>query len=126
MIFGSVPEAISAYVLALLGGAFGLQQYLKNWKSVKAESSIITLMHIEIERYSKQNKNLHDEVEKLQIQVRDLHSALNTLRLENENLRNDILKLTNLLHQVGSPIVQEYLDTSRQPIESENQYDNPS
>ena len=99
---GSIYELIAGIVLGALGLAFSLQYYLKGWKSNKVESSLISMMHKELERYAKQNKELCDEVEKLRVQLRTLNTQLSKIVIENERLHTEVSALSGKLQELGS------------------------
>ena len=99
----SISELIIGIVVGVLGVAFTLQHYLKGWKSNKAESSLITMMHKELERYAKQNKELCDEIEKLRDQLRALNTQISQLIIENERLHSQVNNLSIKLQSVQTP-----------------------
>lgn len=78
----------------ILGLAFGMQKFLNGMKSGKAEGSILTLMHTELERMSAQNMRLSTELGRLQIEVIALNKELRTLTSENQRLHSEVVSLT--------------------------------
>ncbi len=72
----------------------GIQKLLKDWKSTGAETSIISLMHTELERMSEQNGLLATELNRLQQEMILLNSQLAQLCLENQQLQTEVVALT--------------------------------
>ncbi len=58
----NLGELIGAAVVVLGAIAFGFQKLIKGWKVDNAETSVISLMHTELERMAKQNKTLGEEL----------------------------------------------------------------
>jgi predicted nuclease with TOPRIM domain len=87
-------QAISLVALAVIGVFIGLQKILKNWRSTEAETSIITLMHAELERMSEQNTKLSVELGRLHSEIIALNGELQKLTVENQNLRTEVCALT--------------------------------
>ncbi len=67
---------------------------LKDWKSTGAETSIITLMHTELERMSEQNGLLATELNRLQQEMIILNAQLAQLCIENQQLQTEVVALT--------------------------------
>lgn len=92
------PSSIAQYAggtaIGLLTIAYVLQKFLTGWKSDKTESSILTLMHNELERMSAQNANLSMELGRLQIEVIALNTQLRALTVENQRLHSEVGSLT--------------------------------
>jgi hypothetical protein len=87
-------QAISLIALAVIGVFIGAQKILKNWRSTEAETSIITLMHTELERMSEQNTKLSVELGRLHSEIIALNTELQKLTVENQNLRTEVCALT--------------------------------
>jgi len=83
-----------ALVLGLTGVAYGFQKLIKNWKATEAESSVITIMHTELERMAAQNTILAEELNKLQLEIMKLNKELHNLSIENQRLNTEIASLT--------------------------------
>lgn len=90
----SVAGIFVTAILAVLALALGLQKLLKTWKVTDVESSIITLMHSELERMSSQNTLLASELNKLQLEILNLNKELNNLTLDNQRLHTEVVSLT--------------------------------
>lgn len=72
----------------------GLKKLLKDWRSNDAETSIITLMHAELERVSEQNTALSTELGRLHHEVINLTQELQKLTVENQRLQLEVCALT--------------------------------
>ena len=83
-----------ALVIALVGIAYGIQKLVRNWKATDAESSIISIMHSELERMAAQNTILAEELNKLQLEIIKLTKELHNLSIENQRLNTEIASLT--------------------------------
>lgn len=103
----SVAGMFGSGVLALLALGMGIQKLLKSWKATDAESSIITLMHSELERMSTQNTALATELNKLQLEIITLNKELNNLTLENQRLHTEVVALTREVSRLQSMLIQE-------------------
>lgn len=90
----SVPEIAAAMVLALIALAFGLQKLFKTWKETNTESSVMTIMHTELERMARQNAMLSKELNKLQLEIVELNRELRKLTVENQRLHSEVQALT--------------------------------
>jgi predicted nuclease with TOPRIM domain len=87
-------QAVSLVALAVMAVFIGAQKILKNWRSTEAETSIITLMHTELERMSQQNTKLSIELGRLHSEVIALNGELQKLTTENQHLRTEVAALT--------------------------------
>lgn len=90
----SIPEIAAAMVVALIAIAFGLQKLFKSWKETNTESSVMTIMHTELERMARQNATLSKELNKLQLEIVDLNRELRKLTVENQRLHSEVQALT--------------------------------
>lgn len=90
----SVPELAAAMVVALVAIAFGIQKLFKTWKETTTESSIMTIMHTELERMARQNTTLSKELNKLQLEIVELNRELRKLTVENQRLHSEVQVLT--------------------------------
>lgn len=95
----SITEAAGGVSVALVTIAFGIQKLLASWRVSSTETSIITLMHTELERMSAQNSLLSKELNTLQIEIVNLNKQLRELSSENQRLHNEVASLTR---EVGS------------------------
>jgi regulator of replication initiation timing len=75
----------------------GVQKLIRDWRTTKAESDIISIMHKEIERMSAQNTTLSIELGKLQEEIIELNNQISKLNIENNKLREEISLLTTEL-----------------------------
>lgn len=91
----SVIQTISLVALAVIAFSVGIQKLLKDWRSTGAETSIITLMHTELERMSEQNGLLSTELNRLQQEIIVLNNQLAQLCVENQQLQTEVVALTN-------------------------------
>lgn len=89
-----IAEFATAISVGLVGLVFGLQKVLKGWKETSAETSVIKMMHDELERMAAQNKVLSVELSKLQIEIVKLNQELRTLTVENQKLHAEVSSLT--------------------------------
>jgi len=90
----SIAQLAVALVVALAGLSYGIQKLVRNWKATDAESSIITIMHRELERMAAQNTILAKELNKLQLEIINLNKELHNLSIENQRLNTEITSLT--------------------------------
>lgn len=89
----NISQLLVAFVLALVSIGVGIQVLIKNWKSNTTESSLLTIMHDEIERMHSQNSSLSEEIGKLQVELIKLSTQLTTLTLENQKLQAEVSNL---------------------------------
>lgn len=96
MDFSSVQIAETSGLIAgaLVAIAFGIQRLLKNWKETSTESSILDMMHTELDRMSQQNIILSSELNKLQVELITLNKELIKLTSENRRLHSEVGGLT--------------------------------
>lgn len=87
-------QAVSLIAIAAMAVFIGVQKILKNWRSTEAETSIITLMHAELERMSELNTKLSLELGRLHTEVINLNGQLQKLSVENQHLRTEVCALT--------------------------------
>ena len=90
----SIAEYATMAVAALVMLAIILQKFLNTWKADKAESSVLTIMHVELERMSDQNTKLSKELGVLQEEVIKLNKELRLLTNENQRLHSEVVTLT--------------------------------
>ena len=90
----SLIQTISLVALAVVAFSVGIQKLLKDWKSTGAETSVITLMHTELERMSAQNGILATELNRLQQEMIILNNQLSQLCIENQQLQTEVVALT--------------------------------
>ena len=90
----SLIQTVSLVALAVVAFSVGIQKLLKDWRSTGAETSIITLMHNELERMSEQNGLLATELNRLQQEMILLNAQLSQLCIENQQLQTEVVALT--------------------------------
>jgi predicted nuclease with TOPRIM domain len=90
----SLIQTVSLVALAVIAFSVGIQKLLKDWKSTGAETSVITLMHTELERMSAQNGILATELNRLQQEMIILNNQLSQLCIENQQLQTEVVALT--------------------------------
>lgn len=93
-------QALSLVALAVMAVFIGVQKILKNWRTTEAETSVITLMHAELERMSEQNTKLSIELGRLHTEVIALNTELQKLTVENQRLQTEVIALTNEISQL--------------------------
>lgn len=81
-------------VASIFAFVFLLQKFMNSWNSDKAENSVITLMHTELERLCEQNTRLSEELGRLQEEVITLNGQLRSLTAENQRLHAEVSLLT--------------------------------
>jgi predicted nuclease with TOPRIM domain len=91
----SLIQTVSIVALAVVAFSVGIQKLLKDWKSTSAETSVITLMHTELERMSEQNGLLSTELNRLQQEMIVLNAQLSQLCIENQRLQTEVVALTD-------------------------------
>jgi predicted nuclease with TOPRIM domain len=94
MDFSTLFQGLGVLGVALVGATVGLQKLLKGWKESTVESSVISIMHTELERMSQQNTILASELNKLQLEIVRLNAELRKLTIENQQLHAEIARLT--------------------------------
>lgn len=92
--FEQFLHGTSLVAIAIIAVLVGAQKILKNWRSTEAETSIISLMHTELERMSEQNTKLSVELGRLHSEIIALNTELQKLTVENQNLRTEVCALT--------------------------------
>jgi len=92
-----VLQTVSLLSVALIALVMGVQKLIRDWRTTKAESDIISIMHKEIERMSAQNGTLSIELGKLQEEIIELNNQVSKLNIENNKLREEISTLTTQL-----------------------------
>lgn len=107
-----IAQIASGLVLGLIAVSVGLQKLFKGWKETNIESSVITLMHEELERMSKQNIILASELNKLQIEIVTLNRELHKLNLENQRLQLEVVALTQEVARLQIVLHKGELDGS--------------
>jgi len=88
-------QALTMIAMAVIASLFVFKKLTKDWLSSDTESSIIKLMHTELERMSEQNTALSVELGRLHIEVIALNQELQKLTIENQRLQTEVIALTN-------------------------------
>ena len=104
----SITQVVGGVSLAAVAIFVGIQKLLKDWKSTNAETSIITLMHSELERMSHQNTALSLELGRLHADIIVLSNKLQDLTIENQRLQSEVIALTNEISKLTSLTRKEY------------------
>lgn len=100
-------ELIISITVGLGAIMYGIQSLLKNWKASKVESSLLEIMHEELERMSVQNTTLSYEIGKLQGELITLSSQLSALTKENQKLQIEVAGLNNEISRFHSLMVEK-------------------
>jgi len=103
----TLVQTLSVVALAAIALTVGVQKLLKDWKSTTAETSVITLMHQELERMSGQNTLLSKELNRLQQEIILLNQQLSKLTIENQRLHTEVAALTNEISSVKNMTVMQ-------------------
>lgn len=90
----TIGQIIAGTLLGLVPIALLLQKLFNSWKSASTESSIINIVHAELERMAKQNTLLATELNRLQIEIVSLNRELYKLNEENQRLHTEVVALT--------------------------------
>ena len=88
-------QSLGIVALGLIAVFIGVQKIFKEWRSTSAETNVITLMHVELDRMSEQNTNLSIELGRLHTEVIALTKELQKLTVENQRLQTEVIALTN-------------------------------
>jgi len=100
-------ELIVSITVGLGAIMYGIQSLLKNWKISKTESSLLKMMHEELERMSSQNTTLSYEIGKLQGELVTLSTQLSGLTKENQKLQVEVASLNNEISRLHSLMVEK-------------------
>lgn len=87
-------QLLAMCAVSLPALAFTAQKFLSMWKSTGVETSVISLMHGELERMSEQNTTISIELGKLQVEIIRLNQQLRVLTEENQRLHTEVVSLT--------------------------------
>jgi predicted nuclease with TOPRIM domain len=98
----SVLQVLGTVALAVIAVFVGVQKLRKDWQSNSAESSLITLMHTELERMAEQNTQLSMELGRLHTEVINLNTQLQKLTVENQCLQAEVVALTREVTRLQS------------------------
>lgn len=106
----SLIQVLGMVALAVVTTFIGVKKLLKGWQSDSAETSIIKLMHTELERLSKQNTELSIELGRLHTEVIALNKQLQQLTIENQLLQNEVITLTREVSRLQTVLHKGGLD----------------
>jgi hypothetical protein len=104
-------ETLAAVAAGVVGVVIGIQTIMKGWKESRTESSIITLMHTELERMSSQNILLSSELNKLQIEIIHLNKEIRDLSVENQKLYREVASITSEVSLLREVIIDNSLES---------------
>lgn len=102
-----LTELVTAAVVGLGALVVGVQGILKNWKRNSSESSLLQMMHEELERMSTQNAALSTEIGRLQQELVKLSTQLTTLTEENRKLQAEVASLNQEISRLHSLMLGE-------------------
>ena len=108
----SLIQVVGMVAVAVIAVIVGSQKLLKDWKSSSVESSVINLMHSELERMSAQNTALSLELGRLHKEVIALNKHLQKLTLENQSLQSEVITLTKEVARFQSVLHKGDLNVS--------------
>jgi predicted nuclease with TOPRIM domain len=100
-------HVIGITAMAIIAVFIGTQKLLKDWRTTGAETSIVTLMHAELERLSEQNTQLSTELGRLHGEVITLNRELQKLTIENQRLQLEVVALTKEVARLQSVLHKE-------------------
>jgi predicted nuclease with TOPRIM domain len=109
-------NSTDAYLIAqwAAGGAAGLvaiaiflQKFLNSWKESKAENSILSILHTELERMAVQNTIMGTELGKLQLEIIQLNKELRLLTEENQRLHSEVTALTGEVARLQAILLKQ-------------------
>ena len=106
---GYIAQIAFFAVIALVGTAVGLQSVLKNWKNSNTESTLLKMMHDELNRMSAQNTALSTEIGKLQSELIKLSNQLTGLTLENKKLQTEVSSLNAEISRLHGVMISNSL-----------------
>lgn len=87
-------QTLSVAAMAIIALSVGIQKLVKEWRSTDAETSVIEMMHKELERMGAQNAKLTEELTKLQNEIVELNNQLTKLSIDNNKLQQEVSALT--------------------------------
>lgn len=93
-------KGLSIVGVAVIAVFVGVQKLLRDWRSTEAETSIITIMHGELERMAEQNTALSTELGRLHTEIISLSQELQKLTIENQRLQAEVIALTNEISEL--------------------------
>lgn len=102
----SFIETLTTIAAGLVLAVFAGQKVLKGWQTNSTESSVMAILHTELERMAEQNTKLALELGKLQIEVVTLNQELRKLTVENQQLHSEVAMLTQEVTRLQLVLLQ--------------------
>lgn len=96
----SLPQTLAGIAATVVVVLVAGQKILKGWKETSTESSVMSILHTELERMSTQNTKLATELSKLQLEVVNLNKELRKLTVENQQLHSEVTTLTQEVNRL--------------------------
>jgi predicted nuclease with TOPRIM domain len=87
-------QTLSVVAMAIIALGVGIQKLVKEWRTTDAETTVIEMMHKELERMGTHNAKLTEELTKLQLEIVELNNQLTKLSIENNKLQEEVGALT--------------------------------
>lgn len=97
-------QMLSTVALAIIAVVIGYKKLVKGIAGDNAETSVITVMHAELERMNKQNTALSNEIGRLHKQMIELNKQLQDLNIENRRLQSEVVALTAQVTQFTNSV----------------------
>lgn len=111
---GSKAAVLTA---ALVGIAVGLQRVVKSWKSTDAETTLVTLLHKELERLSKQNTSLSEQFAENQQKLVEISNAFTDSLKDKRELEVKITELQEQLKETNVRLEQSSDENKRLSVQ---------
>lgn len=108
---GQIMQTLGLLGATVVGAILLFQKITKGWLENSTGTSVMTLMHTELERMSAQNTVLAQELGKLQTEVVTLNQELRKLTVENQQLHAEVAALTSEVTRL-----QVLLTSQRNPL----------
>lgn len=89
-----IAQLAAGGAAGLVAIAFGIQKFITIWQTNRAEGSMLTIMHGELERMNEQNIKLSTELGRLHQEIIKLNKELRNLTSENQRLHSEVASLT--------------------------------
>jgi predicted nuclease with TOPRIM domain len=105
----TITQALAVFSGAIIIFLIVAQKLLKGWRESSTESSVMTMMHRELERMAGHNTKLASELAKLQLEVVALNQELRKLTIENQQLHAEVATLTNEVTRLQALLAREGL-----------------
>lgn len=99
-----IAQLAAGGAAGLIAIAIFLQKFLTSWYSSRAENSVLTMLHAELDRMGEQNQQLSQELGRLQTEILDLNKQLRTLTQENQKLHLEVSTLTGQVSRLKAAL----------------------